>query len=426
MNPLRLLACTLCAMTLAVLESGCSSVSSSPTPVPVRQMHTYAIIAMDDQGVLSQTELNKIEDSLVQFLLDQGYVLGNQTLVADAARADAVFRIKISWNTEHSSFAIVDIAPNYSGAYASANPLPAEGGAIPWPPSAEELPPPPWPYDDWVYDPWLYGYNSGYAYGPYCPFLPFFPVFGYYGWEHHRRSSPPIEHRPEPDHRLSREHRPEPDQRPPFLTRDRGDGPPWRTVNQPGRPILWSRFNPPTSGREHAAPPADATRHVNNPGPGHHDLPAGPSTSRPQVRTPGNRPPAAPQEQTAARVQVPRDISPRNESRTPARRQDSPSRPPPTAVAQRDYAQPQRVSPSAAAMPARDSSAPARSSPPRQREYSAPPQRDHSPAPQRDYSPPPQRDYSPPPSPPPPPPTPSPASSNSGNDSRSSSRDRER
>ena len=90
MKTLRLFACTLCAIALAILGSGCASASSSPAPA--RQLRTYAIVAVDDQGILSQTELNKIEDSLVQFLLDQGYVRNNQTLLDDPARADAVFQ----------------------------------------------------------------------------------------------------------------------------------------------------------------------------------------------------------------------------------------------------------------------------------------------------------------------------------------------
>ena len=69
----RLFASMLCVIAIVVLESGCTSASSSP--VPVRQLHTYSIVAIDDQGVLSATELNQIEDTLVQYLIDRKSVV---------------------------------------------------------------------------------------------------------------------------------------------------------------------------------------------------------------------------------------------------------------------------------------------------------------------------------------------------------------
>ena len=467
-----LLSVTLCAIALAVLASGCTSASSSPTPV--RQLRTYAVVAVDDQGILSQTELNKIVDSLVQYLIDQGYVRSNQTLLDDPVRADAVFRIKIAWNEGQSSFGIVEVEPSYGGGDGSASPPPAYATTTPLPPPVYAAGAP-WPYDDWSYDPWLNDDDFGYAYGPYCPFLTVFPLIPYFGFEHHRRLPPLIVHREHPDRRPPLDHR-----RPPW-TRYRSYMPSGYAGAVSRPPLLSPRpsgARPPSWQRRSSAPTAPA-RYGGYPGSDHHALPAPYATGRTRIRNPENgqpstnRFPASPQGQhssgrpqridsgppvrPADHDQPPRPTDPArpgnqnfsNSNRTLP--QDSQGRPPPSTVA-RERAQPQRVNPSSSAMPAREPAPPPRSNPPPHREstpparnFSPPPSRGNpppsamparepapprsNPPPQRESTPPPRSDSPPPsraaaPSPPPPSAPPPRSSSESGRDSRPQSRDR--
>jgi hypothetical protein len=318
MNTPRLFACILCAIAIAAAEAGC--VSESSRPLPVLQPHTYAIVAVDDQGTLSQTELIRIEDSLVQFLLDQGYVRSTQTLIDDPAGADQVFRFDLSWNQERSSFAIVGVTPGIGEGDTPASPPPSYANAGPW------------PDDEWSGDPWLHDDGFGYAYGPYCPFLAVLPLFPYYGFDHPRRSSPPIAHHP------PQEHRPTSGTHQPPWARNRNDVPTWTAGSGP----------------------------------------------RPPLASPGRPPPP-----------------PRNQRSAPPTRQDATVRPPPSTPQRRERAQLERANLPPAAMPARESAAPARFSPPPERSISQPSSRSVSPPP-------------------------APASSSSSSDSKSKPGDREK
>jgi hypothetical protein len=330
MKMLCLLTCALCAIATAILGSGCAS--PSLIPVPVRQLHTYAIVAVDDQGILSRTELNKVEDTLVQFLIDQGYVRNNQTLVDDPSQADAVFRINLSWNAARSSFAIVNVTPSSGAAAASAIPPPVYVDGVPW------------PADDWAYDPWIdYGDDFGYAYGPCSPFLAVFPFFPYYGFEHYRRPLPPIVRHSQ------QENRPPSDRHQPAWTRDRGHVTPWIPGNE--TKTAGSSLN------------------------GHRqrswNAPASPSIFQPLAHR---------------RVQDRRENQPQSNARTPVRPANSDHRSPPAvysrregapaqlqshSISQREQAMPERTGPSRPAMPARESAATARSSPPAERSVPA-------------------------------------------------------
>lgn len=165
MNFKSLLYWVLGAAATAIVQSGCQSVSSGP--IAVQEPAPYAIVAVDAQGALSQTELNAIEDSLVQDLLDQHYVRTDQVLVADPNRAAIVFQFKITWNQDRSSFAIASVTPEYGGGALPASPPPgyATQGPPPYAPPAYNG----WENDPWNYDPWGWdnGYGGGwYPYGP--------------------------------------------------------------------------------------------------------------------------------------------------------------------------------------------------------------------------------------------------------------------
>jgi hypothetical protein len=383
---------TLCAIAIAVLGSACTS--ASPRPASVRPVRSYAIVAMDGQGVLSQTELNQVEDSLVQFLLDQGYVRGNQTLLDDPAQADALFRIKIAWNSVRTSFAIVDVAPSYNDAPATAGLPPVDATEVPPPAYTEETPP---PDGDVPYDPWPYDEESGYAYGPYWAFMPFFYFGPYGGFEHHRRPWPPVVGRPPRDHRPPREHRPPSDHRPPRWTHYGFDGPSWHSVGGSTPTLVSSHRNRPSSGHKGSSPQAAPILRgngtvPNNSGMQHQDnpptRPANPGFGHLQTPDPGRRQlgpsrsdlPVTP---SVAPVPYPHspaaDRNPQPDVSSP--RQTAPVRTQPATAPLRSPVQPQKFSPSPSA-PVRQSVAPPRSDPPPRPEFSPSPSGHLAPSPQ--------------------------------------------
>ena len=448
------------ALGFAVLGSGCATTSYSA--VPIRQLQTYSIVAVDDHGILSQSELDKIRDTLVQFLIDQGYVHYDQVLIADPVSADTVFRIKIAWPATGGSIAIMGVAPSYSGgdAYAAA--------------PVSYAPPAPWIYDEWSYDPWWCGdyygsYYGGYSYGPYCPFLTVFPFIPFYGFDHHRRPSPPFVRYFPPRHSA-----------PVYWSssRDRYSHyvPPWRPGGEARPPLLPPRRSHPASWADRSSgPPRSPAASRNNLVPNYRTALSGSPAARPRIpysdrrRSPDfamARPQAQPSHDRlvpqAASTQTPQywdsnrrrapdstsahpsssasvdrpsrvwDTSAQSQ-RTPAsdhrpspdyssRRADSTVRSPPSGSPQRQYAAPQHSAPPAARenpAPRRDYSPASRDSSASARSYS-PPARESS-ASARSYSPSPARESSPSPAH-----ASSSSSSNSRGDSRSGSSDRER
>jgi hypothetical protein len=442
MKTSRLVASVLFALGFTIFGSGCATASYSA--VPIRQLQTYAIIAVDDQGILSQTELDKILDTLVQFLLDQGYVHSDQVLIADPVTANTVFRIRIAWPATGSSLVIMGVAPSYSGGSVYAD------SPVSYAPSS------PWLYDEWSYDPWRYGdYYGGYSYGPYCPFLTIFPFISYYGFDHHRRPSPPFIHRLPPQ-------RPPPVYRSPSRDRYSHYVPPWRPGEEARPPLLPPRRSRPSTWADRSSgPPRSPASRKYNPVPDYRTPPSASPAARPRIPYSGQRsipdtaaarsqprplddrlaPQAAPRQtprtwdsnrrrapdSTASHPSSPasvdrpapaRDATARNQ-----RVADTDRRPPPNFQPRRPDST-DRSTP--AGRPQREYAAPQHSSPPPQRENSAP-RRDYSPpvressAPARNYSPPPARESAPAAAP-----ASSSSTSSSRGDPRSSSPDKER
>jgi hypothetical protein len=166
------------ALAFALLTAACTSVPTGSTRI--RELHTFAIVAADEQGVLPPTDLAKVRISIVQYLTSQGYVRSDQVYTDDIVHADMVFRVRIAWIAAGKSFLVTEVAPTYGGA------APARAGAA----EAAE-PDVPWSYDP-SYDDSSY---SGYCYGPYAPWIlaPFAPI---YVWAHRWPPTPPIVHHP--------------------------------------------------------------------------------------------------------------------------------------------------------------------------------------------------------------------------------------
>jgi hypothetical protein len=192
MNHPRPIAGILFALTCALLSSACTSAQTGSTRI--RELHTYAIVAVDDQGVLSQAELAKIQIGIVQYLTDEGYVRSGQVFTDDVVHAEMVFRVRIAWMDAGKSFAVTEVAPTYGGGAPVTEY--AEGDSVPYLSSY---------YDPWYYDNSYYDY--GYFFGPYAPwiFAPFAPI---HVWDYHRHPSPPIVHHPPSSRGLPEKHRP--------------------------------------------------------------------------------------------------------------------------------------------------------------------------------------------------------------------------
>ena len=434
----RLLATVFFAFGLAVLGSGCAT--NSYSAVPIRRLQTYSIVAVDDQGIVSQSELDKIRDTLVQFLTDQGYVHDNQVLIADPVSADIVFRIKIAWPATGGSIAILGVAPSYGG------------GSVYAESPAYYAPVSPWTYDEWSYDPWWYSdHFGGYSYGPYCPFLTVFPFIPFYGFDHHRRPSPPFFHGfPSPEHRSQ------------SWNRYSHYVPPWRPGGVTRPPLLPPRRSLPRSWADHSSGPprSPAARRI-DPVSAHRTSPSAVPAPRPRIpysdqrratdtamahpqssssrdrvgppdssaQTPrnwdstGRRGSNATSSHPSSPASVDRPVTSRDYSARSPRTPDSDRRPSPDASPRR----PDSVNHSPpSGGPQRQSAAPQYSSPQPQRENpsprhdASPPARENS-ASARSYSPPPSRESSPSPAH-----SSSPSSSSSGSDSKSRSTDKDR
>jgi len=365
MKNLRLIAGILSALTFALLISACTSAQAGYTRI--RELRTYAIVAVDDQGVLSQSDLAKIRIGIVQYLTDEGYVHGGQMFTDDVVHADMVFRVRIAWMDAGKSFAVTEVAPTYGG-----------GGA----PVTEYAAVATEPYEAWTYDPWIYDNSSyGYYYGPYAPwiFAPFAPI---YVWDHHRHPSPPVVHHPPASNALPGQHHQ------PWQNGYTGYSPRPPQDDDALRHFPVRRPYDPTRDDRQAQPPPSTWR-ARNPDADHRRPP--PDAPNPRTPDTDHRP---------RRDAMPADTQ----------RPLSNDRPAPT----RDAAPAQVRNPDSVSRPSPDStswgsrnSGSADRSPPPAREYSRP-----SPS------------YSPPPPPPAPPPSSAPAAASTDSKSRQVDKDR--
>jgi hypothetical protein len=207
-NP-RLIAGILFALGFAFLATGCSSYSSRSART--KALNTYAIIAVGEQGLLSQAELGKVQNDIVQYLVARGYVQSGQVLVDDPVYADVVFRVRLASSATSPGPVITYVAPSYSSdATATAYAAGASDSYTYMPPGFDSQ------YGMSRLD--RYGYNNGlgyydnfydyYNYGPYSPFIggtifiqPVYPL-------HHPRHPSPIAHQPGTTHPPFRGHRP--------------------------------------------------------------------------------------------------------------------------------------------------------------------------------------------------------------------------
>ncbi len=174
-RPIVLLSMSIIA---AGLLGGCATMPArrqARMPQPV----TYAVIAIDQQGVLSQADFRKIEVGVIQYLLDEGYVRPGEKYVTDVMHADIVFRVRIAWQGKNGGFAVTEVVPSFSGAPASQTY--GGGGSAAYAPAYASSP---WYYDPWWYDDY-YG-SSWWPYGVFAGVLPFAPIYGG-GHPHHAR-----------------------------------------------------------------------------------------------------------------------------------------------------------------------------------------------------------------------------------------------
>jgi hypothetical protein len=140
-------------LLVALFSSGCVLVSTKSA----RNVHTYAIVAVDDAGVLPRAVQETIEDDIVQYLIDKGLVRKGEIFVDDPAYADTVFRVRLAGNVSTGAAASVTyISPTYrtrAPAYAASGPK--YSGFDPYPSFAS------WAFDNY--------YNSTYMGGWYAP-----------------------------------------------------------------------------------------------------------------------------------------------------------------------------------------------------------------------------------------------------------------
>ena len=268
---IRAVAMVLALSAAAFFESGC--VTSSAYGSPAAVVHSYGIVAVDDRGVLSGPELDKIQIGLVQYLFSQGYIQTGQTLTMDNARADVVFQVAIKWEGANNRYTVVGVTRIYRGMASAAGP----GESLP--PAVAGVD----PYDGWGYDDGYYDYPDfgGYGYEPYWPYYGFAPVFPFLGYSYYHRAG----HR---DHD-ARNHRP------PFRDdRDRRSHG-WNPGDRNRPPMLprrdWDRRLPPRahSGWQTTTPgwrPSGVSpaphQHPGRPGPGRTPIPQGAGRTPPR------------------------------------------------------------------------------------------------------------------------------------------------
>ncbi|MDD3180323.1 MAG: hypothetical protein PHQ04_08220 [Opitutaceae bacterium] len=230
---------------IALLESGCVSHTTESAREPL----TFAIVAVDDTGVLSQAQLKTVENDLIQYLIDTGLAEKDMRFIDDPTRADTVFRVRLvgthAWGAPP---AIAYVSPSYGSRYS-------------YTPDSSTYNPIYSPYPTFPLWPYNYYYNGlGYPY--YSP-LPYYSSLRI----HHPVTAPPAP-MAQPSH--SPRHRPPlPAARPPADVSQNPPRPSRPTIITPGterptetparrpsRPSIGSRPYPERSSPIHSPAPA--------------------------------------------------------------------------------------------------------------------------------------------------------------------------
>lgn len=107
------------ALVLALLTSGCGFLPTRTS----RQVHTFAIVAIDDNGTVPRSLLGTIEDDIVQHLITKGLVRPGEVFLEEPTYADTVFRVRLAGIVGGTAAPTVSyISPSYSNRVAYANP----------------------------------------------------------------------------------------------------------------------------------------------------------------------------------------------------------------------------------------------------------------------------------------------------------------
>ncbi len=142
------------------LLAGCATESMSRT-ARAAPPATYAVVAVDHQGVLSATEFKKVEVGIIQYLLDDGFVRAEDKYVTDVMDAEIVFRVRIAWQGTKGGYTVTAVEPTFS-------PRPvAQSGAGGGPATAYA---PRYAAGGWYDNPWWYDGYYGPDFWPYAGF----------------------------------------------------------------------------------------------------------------------------------------------------------------------------------------------------------------------------------------------------------------
>jgi hypothetical protein len=221
------------------LLAGCATESASRS-ARAAPPATYAVIAFDNQGVLSPDEFKKVEVGVIQYLFDEGYVRAQDKYVSDLLNAEVVFRVRIAWQGAKGGFIVTAVKPTFSPRpYAQSE---TGGGTatpdVPW-----------YAPGGWYDNPWSYGDYYGPDFWPYAGFAGLSAFAPIYGGRHGGHHEPDRDHGRAGDH--DRRGRPDRDRwdhgdRPPDYYASSG-GPVWN----PGGPNAGSESGNRDGGEAH-------------------------------------------------------------------------------------------------------------------------------------------------------------------------------
>src|SRR3990172_4333652 len=96
-------------MGLLLLVSGCESTQSTGA----RHPRTFAIIAMDENGVLSSAELRTVQDPIIQYLIVHEMVRTGYTYIENPVDADVTFGVKLLRGTPDQGLIITKVVATH-------------------------------------------------------------------------------------------------------------------------------------------------------------------------------------------------------------------------------------------------------------------------------------------------------------------------